>query len=131
MDRRGRLSRRANTRLEFKPAIIVLIIPCLDTRCLADISRRILDIRESPSSLIRERARIEGDTLKQYPMQMSVLCNLGKKDSSPRRFSIDIRGNKHENIFENREGFVLRPLSRCTKKKRQKEGGRRFIGVSN
>lgn len=64
-------------------------------------------------------------------MQMSVLCNLGKKDSSSRRFSIDIRGNKHENIFENREGFVLRSLSRCTKKKRQKEGGRRFIAVSN
>lgn len=89
------------------------------------------NIRESPSSLIRERARIEGDTLKQYPMQMSVLCNLGKKDSSPRRFSIDIREYKHENIPENREGFVLRSLSRCTKKKRQKEDGKRFIAVSN
>lgn len=80
------------------------------------------NIRESPSSLIRERARIEGDTLKQYPMQMSVLCNLGKKDSSPRRFpSISERTNTR--IFLKIEKDSSFDLSRVARKRK----GRRKV----
>lgn len=125
MDRRGRLSRRANTRLEFKPAIIVLIIPCLDTRCLADISRRILDIRESPSSLIRERAKIEEDTLKQYRgIRCKCRCSVISGKRTPLLVAFpSISENINTRIFLKIEKDSSFDLSRVVRKRK----GRRKV----